>query len=98
VNGPSGYSACWHTAYPWKDRDGTPHRLRDHVSHSLQEPHANFGGDRLSGKGTGQIPACRSTTNFCPFFTSSLFDSIWKATAETAEPILTRNGSNNASS
>jgi len=53
--------------------------------------HANFGGNRLGG-GTGQIPHLyHYILSF--FFTSYFFDSIKQATADTAEPILTRDSS-----
>ena len=53
--------------------------------------HANFGENRLGGGRTGQIPHLYHYILL--FFTSYFFDSIKQATADTAEPILTRDSS-----
>jgi len=57
---------------------------------SAKKTHVNFGGDRLSGH-DGQIPHLYHKR--LSFSTSLFFDSIKQATADTAEPILTRDGS-----
>ena len=58
---------------------------------TYRTPHENFGGDRLRGGGW-------ANTQFVPpvyiFLVSDFFDSFYKATAETAEPIFTLNSSN----
>ena len=56
---------------------------------------ANFGGDRLSGGYWANTPL---VPLFLSFFTSYFFDSISKPTADTAEPILTRDSSYDVSS
>ena len=56
--------------------------------------HANFGGNRLGG-GTGQIP---HLYHYILSFFTTFFDSIKQATADTAEPILTRDSSYDVSS
>ena len=64
----------------------------DYVRHGT--PLASFGGDRFSGGGganTGLVPL------EYVFLLVTFSDSIDQATAETAEPIWTLNGSNDAS-
>ena len=52
--------------------------------------HANFGGNRLSGGDWANTPL---VPLFCFFLLVTFFDSISKPTADTAEPILTRDSS-----
>ena len=66
--------------------------IHDYVRH--RTPHENFGGDRLRGGGW-------ANTQFVPpvyifILLVTFFDSFYKATAETAEPIFTLNSSNDA--
>ena len=90
VNGRCRFSAIWgsETPEPIELKFGMTDYVRDRTIH------ANFGDDRLSG-GTGQIPHLYHY--LLSFFTSYFFDSIKQATEDTAEPILTRNGSNDVS-
>ena len=57
--------------------------------------HANFGGNRLSGGDWANTPLAPV---FCPFLLVTFFDSIKQPTADTAEPILTRDSSYDVSS
>ena len=91
VNGIQRYSAIWGSETP------EPIELKfcmiDYVRDGTT--HANFGGNQLSG-GTGQIPHLYHY--FVLFYQLLFFDAISKPTADTAEPILTRDSSYDVSS
>ena len=86
VNGRGQFLDCCHP--------GTPGRTEMAVDVHDYVRHENFGGDRLRGGGW-------ANTQFVPpvyifILLVTVFDSFYKATAETAEPIFTLNSSNDA--
>jgi len=90
VNGRYRFSAICGSETP------EPIELKFGVTDYVREgtTHANLVAIGWAG-GTGQIPDLYHY--FLSFFTSYVFDSNKQATADTAEPILTRNGSNDVS-
>ena len=82
ANGPGQYLDCGHPGTPGRTEMSID--IHDYVRH--RTPHENFGGYRLRGGG------CANTQFVPPVYIFILlvtfFDSFYKATAETAEPIL----------
>jgi len=84
MNGPSGFSGSGTQRTP--GRIDMALDIRDHVRD--RTPHDNFGGDQLS---RGDWANNQLVLVLVSIFTGYFFDSVRKATAETAEPVLMRN-------
>jgi len=80
----------------WCSENPEPIELKFGVTDYVRDgtTHANFGVDPLGAEYWANTPL---VPQLFVFFTSYFFDSIKQATADIAQPILTRSGSNNVS-